>query len=217
VGETLMELRWKDFIRGEWWIDKYGESIFADGDIGEAGHELIAADSLLDKDALVEAMNEYVEENPDENASESWNPEEWESDETGAGELFFSGDIPDEVGERVAGAELWRDMKQDVRLAFAKREGAILVINDNFYAWEITQQTIKAIQEHIAGQLYEQLDEEDVLRIDGEVVVEEAKTKRHVSTDFKEFMLVKYPRDLWASVEPQTPNRRKRSRKARRR
>jgi hypothetical protein len=195
------EPKWSDYIRGEWWIDKDGESMFADGDLGDAGHEMIAADSMLDKDALIDALNEYVIEYPDSDTAESWNPEEWEGDEDTSAGLFFNFGIPDEVGEAVAGADVWKDMKKDVRMAFAKWHGAILVINDNFYAWEITAQTIKAIQEHIFGQLYEDLEEEQVGDMNGDVTVEEAKTKRHVSLPFQDFLLVKFPRDLWSLAD----------------
>jgi hypothetical protein len=34
-------------LRGEWWLDDSGQSTFADGDIGDANHEMVAMESAL--------------------------------------------------------------------------------------------------------------------------------------------------------------------------
>lgn len=189
---TCLGDSWRTYVRGEWWIDLDGEPVFADQDIGEAGHEKIAADSMLDLEVLVAGLLEeglLTEEEADDYLEGDY----------GAAALFFTKNIPDEIGIAAARSEeRWRDLKKDVRMAYAKHEGAILAINTEFFAWEVTAKTIKAIQSFIEGEVYEQGANISTLE-DSDICVEEASTKRYACLPASEFLLVKYPRQLFGN------------------
>jgi hypothetical protein len=195
-----MAEEWSDYVSGEWWVDKDGTSMFADQDIGDAGHEAVAVMYLLPSgDEIAAAIREWAAENP-EAEEELWYPladlpdcEECEA------QLFFNGYIPDEVGEQLVGEEVWRDMNADVRLAFAKHEGAILVIGTDFAAYEVSARSIDAMQSFLYEQTLEQaaLNEEELATLEGDMTVEEYKTKRSARIPVDEFLTIKYPRDLW--------------------
>jgi hypothetical protein len=195
-----MAEEWSDYVSGEWWIDLHGQSMFADQDIGDAGHEAVACESLLPSgDEIAQAIREWVEEEPEREEELWYHLDAMPDCEECTRDLYFNGYIPDEVGEELVGAEVWRDMNKDIRLAFARHEGAILVIGTDFAAYEITARSIEAMQEFLYGQTLEQaaLHESDLPGLVGDMTVEEYKTKRSARIPVQDFLLVKYPRDLW--------------------
>ena len=52
--------RWAGLIRGEWWLTPEGDAEFADQDEGDAGHEKIAIDRLLNKDTLIDLITQQL-------------------------------------------------------------------------------------------------------------------------------------------------------------
>lgn len=197
---------WSDYVRGEYWIDESGESIFADQDIGEAGHEALAVDAMLDKEVLLDGLIERAEEL--ELSEERLEELEWcRNDDVGASGVYFNaGYIPDEVGVEAAGSkERWQDLKKDARMAYAKHEGAILTINTSFYAWKVTVKTIQAIQSYI----YEQVNDQEINDPDEELLIEEAETGRHESMAIDRFLQIKTPHQLWGGMAKWRDNPRK--------
>ena len=182
---------WKEFIRGEYWITEDGNSEFADSDVGEKSHEYIAIEHMLNGEELLEALKEY--NNRQEDSEDKIDLKEYEDfgDEYSLGAtLFFNVKIPDEVGEKVVGKEIWSDLKKDVRLAYAKHKGAIHVIDNNFAAYKITAKSIKNIQDFI----YDQIEEKEPK---GEVVIEEFLTKKDITLEVNDFLNIKHPSELW--------------------
>lgn len=211
-GSAVSE-SWSDYVRGEYWIDDTG-STYADQDIGDVGHEAIALSSMLDKEILADGLIEHWQgiidelEDKDELTTEDEDRIEIlrhkiaevedirDRDELEAATLFFNYDIPDEVGIAASrDAEVWHDMVEDARGAYAKHYGAILAIDTNFAAWKVTKDTIEAIKDHLfelAGQYLDTPSRRD------EVTVEEFSTKRSVTLPMTDFLNISSPRDLWA-------------------
>jgi hypothetical protein len=195
---------WEGFIRGEYWIDSTGESHFADVDVGDKGHEAIALDMLLDKDALVEGLIEYYEGQTDE-YKEQYDVDGklaelasyLEDDEMDSSNVYVLEYIPDEAGIAGAGGDkqLWEDIQQDVRLAFAKHTGAIAVVDTNFYAWKVTKDTLKRILDF----LYEELDGEDgfIAAKDKMIWIEEGSKNRTTGVTLAELLDLESPSALW--------------------
>ncbi len=185
VGLFYKIATWGDYIRGEYWIDLNGFSLFADIDIGEAGHESIAIDQMLDKDILIEGLSE-------ESLLTEEAIKEYEDDESGASYIFFTENIPDNIGIEAAGSkERWDDLKKDARLAYAKHEGAIAVVNENFYCWNLTNKTINAIQDFLFEN-YDPLPTSDI-------VIEEGFSGKYARIPIKDFITIKHPGELWRS------------------
>lgn len=181
VCEITTGAEWSDYIRGEFWLTEDGQSEFADIDTGEAGHEYIATRSLLSDfgDEFREVLDpEHKDNDFDENLISH----------------YFEGGIKDEDGKRIMGP-LWDEMKTDVRLAYAKKENAILVIDSNFAAYKVTKKTISAIQDFI----YEQIGGEDASAFedDPDVVIEEYSTQKNTSLPLSDFLNIKNPGELW--------------------
>jgi len=185
-------------VRGEWWITKDGAE-FADGDIGDAGHELIAISTILpDRDAVVEAIVQSVREG-------KWVPDWVPRLQEGAGADYENGGaqvwyeyghyINEEQGTALVGSlEVWKALKkQDARYVFARYYGAIRVINRQFELWELTADAIHAIQEF----LYDQASGEDMTGGDQEICLEEIKTQNYTCVAIDEFLTAKHPRDVW--------------------
>jgi hypothetical protein len=195
---------WEGWIRGEYWIDSSGESHFADIDIGDKGHEAIALDMLLDKDALVEGLIGYYEAQDDE-YKEQYDVEgeiaklqgyldDYEMDASNVYALEY---IPDEVGIAGAGgdARLWADIQEDVRLAFTKHRGAIAVVDTNFYAWKVTKDVIRRIVDF----LHEELGGEDefIAAKDNMIWIEEGSKGRSTGVTLGELLDLENPSALW--------------------
>ncbi len=183
---------WGDFIRGEYWIDPYGESHYADIDVGEAGHESIAVDLMVDKDAL---LDELVSRGI---MTEGAADEHRNDEESGSYLLFLDHKdaLPDEAGAHVAGGlQRWLDLKQDPRYAYAKHEKGIRVVDTNFYAWKVTKDTLRRIVGFVQDQLFE--DEADIrANRNREVWIEEGSTGRSAGPTLEELMVMDSPRDL---------------------
>lgn len=192
--------RWSAVITGEWWITKDGQSEYADQDVGDVGHEIVAANYMIDKELLLDYLKDYWKGQLDSSEIDQQEYEEqiddlssYYSDEVNAGHVFFNVFIPEEIGAKVVGSlDKWKDMKSDIRLAFAKYEGAIMVINTSFYAWKVTEDTINNIHNFI----FEQIDDEEINK-DAEILVEEASTKKRIAIDLDQFLMIKYPAELW--------------------
>ena len=154
---------WSDYVKGEWWIDDSGFAQFADIDVGDSGHEGIAIDNIVGSyvDEIAEAMEEY-NKTADEDDKVDLNHYRQDM-EYGGGYLYYEVGIPSDIGEKVMGKEKWTLLNKDPRLAYAKYENAILVINLNFAAYKITDETIKKIQNFI----YEQAPSLDEEKLEG--------------------------------------------------
>ena len=193
---------WKDFIKGEWWIDKFGQSMFADQDVGQDGHESIAIDVMLDKEVLIDGLIAYYEAQSEEEAQQYDNESKIEelqelrnNDDVQSSQIYFNEMIPDDVGIAAAGSKrVWEDIENDARKAYAKHEGAIQVVGTNFTAYKVTPGTIKAIQSFILDQAeFEKVDDTDTV-----IGVEQIEPHKYASIPVAEFLTIKRPIDLWS-------------------
>lgn len=193
------EYKWSDFIRGEYWLDDSGESIFADQDLGDVGHEALATNAMIDPDALIDGLlaHEMIDARKADELRET--AEEYGVTSALAEADIRMDDIPKEVGRAATGsAEIWKDVTYDVRMAYAKHRGGILVIDRNFSAWKVTADVIRAIQEFVLTQAEEaaggKIDDPKT-----EVAVEEISTGKYANMTVSEFLTIKHPRELWAA------------------
>jgi hypothetical protein len=200
---------WGNFIRGEYWIDQYGEAQYADLDVGEKGHEAIALDLMLDKEALVDGLIEYYES--PQALEDGWQQEEipekvselaWlrDSDDVDPSHVYAQEQnvISDEVGAAATdgGKRVWDVLKNDARLAYAQHTGAIAVVDRNFYAWRVTKDTI----ENILYFLQEQLGGEDeFIAARNEMIwIEEGSKGRTTGVTLGKLMDLETPGELWS-------------------
>ena len=173
---------WEDYVQGEWWLTRYG-SEFADSSVGDSGHEQIAEQSLLSmyEDEIREGLEA-------KGLKSDWN----ESDELHS--MYHEGDIPIEVLEAAMGPELYKLFRDDVRLAYSRKTGAVMAINLNFWADKVGPHQIEWIQDH----LYEEASGAGTdLKGDPDILIEEGSTQRHVSMPLSDFLQVKNPGELW--------------------
>lgn len=210
---------WRDFIRGEWWLLD-GEELYADQDIGDDGHESLAIDHMLDKDALVSGLVEHWEgllDSEDEDVVSDAEEKlkqiqdyDLESSEYNAGNVYALVAVPDEVGiasvtvhSATSGAsaeQIWEDtVELGVRSAFAKHYGAVMAHDRDFTAWKVDDEVLERIREFILGQAAEQGDAEPD-DPDTEISIEEASTNRTAYTPVANFLTIRHPRDLWAPI-----------------
>jgi hypothetical protein len=168
-------------VRGEWWISESGEAEFADQDVGEAGHERIALQHFFG-----DHFDEFAE------ALEAKGKKIQETDDLL--ELWAFGELDDAMVDEIMGPELHKEIKDDVRMAYAKRKGAILAIDTNFAAYKITNKTIQAIQKFLEEQLGQFNESVDG---DTEMMVEEYSTNKSKSISISDFLGLKYAAQLW--------------------
>lgn len=180
---------WKDYVRGEWWLDEDGNSTYADQDVGEAGHERVALEHFLCQHDL-ELIEELIKAGADEKALN-------ECDDLL--EYYMMQGISTEIGEKVYGKELWHEIKEDVRFAYAKHTNSILVIGLNFMAYKVNAKTISAIQDFILEEAGDQIGGENPDASGNYMMVEEASTKKSVELPVNDFLLLKHPGELWRS------------------
>jgi hypothetical protein len=177
-------MRWSDYVTGEYWITPSGRSEFADIDVGEAGHEIIATQEMIDPAVLIEHGIVSADD-----------ADEWMFHFVTAMEHG----IPDEVGLAAIGGdpELWKLFKKDPRMAYA-RTGAILAINQDFAVWEVNDHTIKLIQDFLYDQAFENgdIEAEDVADLTGDILIEEYGTGNRFELPVNDFLTAKHKRDL---------------------
>lgn len=202
LAELFLKLsgRWGSIITGEWWITQHGEAEYADQDVGDIGHEMIAANYMIDKDLLLGNLQEYWKDQFDSgNIDEQEYNEQIENliqysdDNMSSGDLFFNEFIPDEAGTKTVGSlTKWNDIKSDIRAAFAKYDEAIMVINTSFLAWKVTEDAINRMQRFI----WEQIEDEEIMK-GAEITIEEAGTRKNITINLDQFLTIKYPAELW--------------------
>jgi hypothetical protein len=196
-------MKWSDYIRGEWWLLPGGGEEYADQDIGEAGHGLIAIRNMVDADILFPALERHLILIKDSSRATDLvaevlaDPDTWEW-------AFFSlmemKAIPDYIGTGAVGGDpkIWDLLKVDVRAAY-ERVGAIRVINKDFSMWKVTDENISRIQDFLLNQVYEagDIEAEDVAALTGNTTIEESSTGEYVSLPINDFLAHKHKRDFW--------------------
>jgi hypothetical protein len=183
---ALENSTWGGIVSGEWWLTADGDAIFADQDIGDQGHEVIAIDYLLDKDVLIDGLEQY--------GQLSKKDADWHrmSDEYGASSLYYEFVIDDDLGIEASSPSIWRDLqKHDPRIAFMKHQSAIMVIGTAFAAWRVTERTIRAIQDFVL----QETDGEPAPDMD--ITIERIMPPRKSTfADWVEFQFVRKPGEL---------------------
>lgn len=213
AGNYYRSNRWthRSFVRGEWWIVD-GQSVFADQDIGDQGHESLAIDGMFGD--LVDAQRQILQAKLDEMDPDSDEAidvqeeidalDEYESNESyGASTAYFNADISHEamleaLSDPPDGAdreEVLRDIGKEPRFAYIKHWGAIMAHGSDFSAWVIGESEIRAIQDFLA----EEAEEEAMTDPDAEITIEQLSDHRDVSIPLPEFMAIKYPKQLWSA------------------
>lgn len=185
---------WRDYVKGEYWLSAYGKE-FADIDVGEAGHEMIAVDRLIDGEEMLAALKEWnrqhIEDNETDLVVDLGEYADRELDVSGA-EIYFNIRIPDSVGIEVCGHDLWFDIKKDARFAYMIHENAIMAIGLNFAVWKLDDKSIDIIQDHI----YEELQEQEE-NLSGHLTIDEYSTRKHNTIEVNDFLNMKQSGEVW--------------------
>lgn len=136
-------------VRGEWWIDDSGTALYADGDVGDMGHEAYVIDSLTRR--LLDEMGIDVDDQA--GVIDDWSDNIASVIREEEGE--FDGDV-DPFIEKVA-AKIWKDASQrkdavliahgggDARKYGMQYDGWKRVQGHNIETWTLTTQDLKAI------------------------------------------------------------------------
>lgn len=140
----------KNPIRGEWWIDDSGTALYADGDLGDMGHEAFIVDALCRR--ILEAMDIDADEC---GSLENWDKKikhKMEEDE-------FDGDMEEYI-EKIS-KSVWKDPGQrkeaiaiawgqgDARKYGMEYDGWKRVQGNNIETWELTKDDLKNIGDGI--------------------------------------------------------------------
>jgi hypothetical protein len=202
--------KWGDYIQGEYWLYEDGTSDYADGDVGEQGHEGIAAERIFSNfsSELEEEMIKFlqwVKGNPDDAADEGYALSDYAScmkdldpetftppHDDWSMMLFSSPHIPHSVAVKVFGETGWKELTEDIKLFFMKHFRACHVINRNFSVWTLNQKQLHAIQSF----LMEASDEAP----QGEILIEEFGKRRHTKVPVSEFLTYDHPHEVFRGV-----------------
>lgn len=186
-------------LRGEWWIDDSGSTTFADGDIGDVGHEAHAweAFSGIDEDKRDE-LAEIGGINPVEldlyefgvhKLKEEDGKSEDEIDEMTDKEIDEAGwEFLEEEGVDIEFLQWLLKTGKDARDFAMEKHGWIRVQNDNFQFWKFDDKTLKNIRD---CEIWEEITDEDgeqpedletfLESSDEEIGLEERSTGKYVN------------------------------------
>jgi hypothetical protein len=202
-GNVLLQRkngRWGAAISGEWWLTEHGAE-YADQDVGDVGHAAIAVGNLWSAEDSIwrarqlaqEAQDSGDEEKAEEYTDLASEMEENLSDEFGSASVFFNVDVPDEVGiAGVSDPEIWHELQKDPRSCYAKRAQAVAVIGTNFFAWRVTDQSLRWMQDFLQEQILEDDIEEDF-----NVVIEQQDPHEWVTRLASEVIGFRRAADVW--------------------
>lgn len=156
---------------GEWWIDDSGTALYADGDVGDMGHEAYVIDMLTRR--LLNAMDVDTDS---EHVGNLMDKENKKLILASMKEEGFDGTIEEFVEE--AAKTIWKDPKQreaaidiadgrgDARKYGMQYDGWIRVAGHGFECWELTKEVLK----HMGDGLYDAIGGGE--EIDGEEIFE---------------------------------------------
>jgi hypothetical protein len=160
---------------GEWWIDDSGTALYADGDVGDMGHEAYVIDKLT-QDILCE-MN--IDVNDLAGSLENWEDEIKDvMIDKGIEEEDITLVSIREYTHKVA-VKIWKDTDQgeeavhiawgrgDARKYAMKYDGWIRVAGHGFECWEMTQEVLKRMGDGLYDALGEgeEVDDEEIFEI----------------------------------------------------
>ena len=155
---------------GEWWIDDSGTALYADGDVGDMGHEAYVIDTLtrrllstMDIDTMDEHVG-WISDKENEKLIKAQMKEE-----------EFEGDIEQFIEE--AAKRIWKDKAQredalaicgdsgDARKYGMQYDGWIRVAGHGFECWELTKDVLKRMGDGIYDAGHEDVDDEEIFEI----------------------------------------------------
>jgi hypothetical protein len=155
---------------GEWWIDDSGNALYADGDVGDMGHEAYVIDTLTRR--LLAAMDI---DTCDEHVGWISDKENEKLIKAQMKEEEFEGDIEKFIEE--AAKRIWKDPKQcedalaicgdsgDARKYGMQYDGWIRVAGHGFECWNITKEVLKRMGDGIYDAGVEEIDPEEIFEI----------------------------------------------------
>jgi hypothetical protein len=155
---------------GEWWIDDSGTALYADGDVGDMGHEAYVIDTLTRR--LLNAMDVDTD---DEHVGNLSDKENRKLIRASMKEDGFDGTIEEFVEE--AAKSIWKDEKQreaaidiadgrgDARKYGMQYDGWIRVAGHGFECWNITKDVLKRMGDGIYDAGVEEIDPEEIFEI----------------------------------------------------
>jgi hypothetical protein len=155
---------------GEWWIDDSGTALYADGDVGDMGHEAYVIDLLTRR--LLNAMDVDTD---DEHVGNLSDKENRKLIQASMKEDGFDGTIEEFVEE--AAKSIWKDEKQreaaidiadgrgDARKYGMQYDGWIRVAGHGFECWELTPSVMKHMGDGIYDAGHEEIDDEEIFEI----------------------------------------------------
>lgn len=155
---------------GEWWIDDSGTALYADGDVGDMGHEAYVIDLLTRR--LLDAMDIDTDDEHVGNLSDKENRKQIQASMKEEG---FDGTIEEFVEE--AAKSIWKDPKQreaavdiadgrgDARKYGMQYDGWIRVAGHGFECWELTSGVLKHMGDGIYDAGHEDVGDDEIFEI----------------------------------------------------
>jgi hypothetical protein len=178
--KALQKKGWRETVRrnpeekwtkiGEWWIDDSGTALYADGDVGDMGHEAYVIDLLTRR--LLNAMDIDTD---DEHVGNLSDKENRKLIQAHMKEEEFDGTIEEFVEE--AAKSIWKDKRQredaidiadgrgDARKYGMQYDGWIRVAGHGFECWNITKEVLKRMGDGIHDAGVEDIDPEEIFEI----------------------------------------------------
>ena len=148
-------------LRGEWWLDDSGQATFADGDIGDYNHIMVAFESALGVNLEDSDTPEMIPLEPLSNEAIAWLREN--DTDTKALEYLKDGSDP-------------RDYAMEVM-------GWIRILDNQFQMMNFDRNAL----DNISGFLYEEYGDTgvDLKECDDEIIIEEMSTNKMYSLPIK--------------------------------
>jgi hypothetical protein len=178
--KALKAKGWRETVRrnpdqpwtriGEWWIDDSGTALYADGDVGDMGHEAYVIDLLTRR--LLNAMDIDTDDEHVGNLSDKENRKQIQGRMKEEG---FDGTIEEFVEE--AAKSIWKDEKQreaaidiadgrgDARKYGMQYDGWVRVAGHGFECWELTKEVLKHMGDGIYDAGHEDVADDEIFEI----------------------------------------------------
>lgn len=156
--KSLLKKGWRETVRrnpeerwteiGEWWIDDSGTALYADGDVGDMGHEAYVIDMLTRR--LLDALDIDTR---DEHVGNLSDKENRKLIQARMKEEEFDGTLEEFIEQ--AAKTIWEDPKQreaaiditdgrgDARKYGMQYDGWVRVAGHGFECWELTKGVLK--------------------------------------------------------------------------
>lgn len=152
-------------LRNEYWLLPDGTLEDANGDIGDNNHETIAVDyfyeTYLDRDEIYDAAKEIFNSNNLNKLKDLLSDEDIYLSQVAAelNEFRFFEDMLIKALSNAGKSDIAKLYKEDPRIAYSAITGAIRIVNNEFFVYDLNSNALELIQNFLMeNEINEELD-----------------------------------------------------------